>query len=167
MSAAQQKATSLEQLQQTPEFAACTPKQRFWILSFIEANGDAVIATKLAYESKSDLNAQILSYKIRGQKDVVAALRLCYPNYGERDERKEFFNKLQGRLLKGKLTIADVEAVKMLCAERGWAVPNNLPSGRNGYVKVSQRVVPIGCAPIKKDGQVIGYYKSDDQRVDF
>lgn len=149
-------AMSLEALQQTREFQACTPKQRLWISGYVSSGGDFHFATRSAYDSRCELNAQILSHKVRVQSAVVAALRLWDPTYGkeveldEREEREQFFAAIKRKILRGKLTIADVEAIKMVCRERHWSTPENLPRGRNGYTPKPKPKFQIGDEVIQE-----------------
>lgn len=131
------KPMSLEEVKKTRAWSALTLKQRVWVSKVVETNGDFFLATKAAYNSKSDLNAQILSHEVRKNPRVAAVLDLFYGRT-ERDERKEFFDAIQRKIKKGTLTIAEVEGIKLLCREKNWVEPENLPPGKNGYVPVSQ-----------------------------
>jgi hypothetical protein len=128
----------MKPLMATKEFKALTPLQREWIRNLIATGSDYFLATRLAYtNAKTDHCVKTMSYQIRANDAVRAVLAIAFPQ-AERDERREFFDKLERRLLKGKLSIADVEICKRVCAERGWHPPN-LPPGANGYVPVAQR----------------------------
>jgi hypothetical protein len=146
-----QPVMSLEELQTTAAWNICTPRQRMWLQGFIQSNGDADFATRSSYNSKDERYLAMLSHQIRKNQNTRAALRLFYGTEAdyldtqisneqvERDERDRFFRRIQRRIGKGKLSIADVEAIKMVCREKGWTVPENLPPGRNGYVPKAQR----------------------------
>lgn len=128
----------MRDLMKTRAWAALSPQQKSWCRNVLATNGDYLLATRLSYNAKSDKNCRTITVQVRNNPDVQSALALFFPK-AERDERKEFFDKLQRRLLQGKISIADVEICKRVCAERGWNPPTNLPPGMNSYIPVAQR----------------------------
>jgi hypothetical protein len=87
MTTADKGVMTLEGLQQSAEYQACTPKQRFWIDTLLSNNFDYVHATQTCYDMKSESNAQVYSYAVRRSPTVLAALNLF--QYGGDD--KEIF----------------------------------------------------------------------------
>jgi hypothetical protein len=156
----------MKPLVKTKEFRGLTPQQRLWVKHLIATNGDYFLSTKLAYNCANDHSAKTLSYQVRATPAVRAVLAIAFPQL-EVDERREFFDQIKHKILKGDLTIAQCEAIRIYCRERSWSEPDDLPPGQNGYLPVAQRVVPVGCTPIKKDNQVIGYFTPSDERVEF
>jgi hypothetical protein len=112
---------TIEDLEQTLEWNACTVKQRMWIRSFIASNGNALLATKQAYDSGTDLYAQMFSHQVRSNGHVRAVLNL----YFGISERARFIDQLQKRIEAGTMTIADWKSARLLCTLRGWAAPES------------------------------------------
>lgn len=141
-----QPVITLDELKSHPIWRDLTVRQQTMVESWI-FSGDRVFAVRSAYNVKSAEVARVLSYEFFASPNVRSALNLFY-GVTERDERdrderkrKEFFDKLQRRILQGKVSIADAEMVKLVCQQRGWTTPINLPSGKNGYIPVSRRHV--------------------------
>jgi hypothetical protein len=121
----------------TKEWNALTPQQKTWVRNVVATNGNFFLASTMSYRCKSDANARTIAAQNKGKDVVRDVLAMVFPQ-AERDERREFFAKLQRRILSGKMTIASVEACRLLARERGWLLPENLPT-TNGYTPVAQR----------------------------
>lgn len=157
MPAATEPRMSLEVLKRTKEWNACTPKQRFWLETFVESNGDALLATQNAYGFKNELYAQQFTHQVQGNVHVRAVLNLL----SGRSERDEFLDALSKKLLKklrskADLTVADKEAIQHLFAGRGWKVPEGVRDElrTNGY-KPAQRTESNSAPQPFKVGDLI------------
>ena len=108
---------SIAELEQTPEWNACTVKQQMWIRSFLASNCDPLLATKTAYDSGKDLYAQMLSHQVRSNVHVRAVLNLWFG----RSERDAFMDRLQRQIERGDISVAQWNAIKLFCRLKGWA----------------------------------------------
>jgi hypothetical protein len=122
----------LDELVLRPEWACLTEKQKRFTSLFIQS-GDALFAVNSTYNCKTEWNAKLLSYEILKNPKVEAVLELYKPT-----TREEFFARLQKKIEHDDLSVAQIEGIKLLCAERGWAEPSNLPR-INGYKTTAER----------------------------
>jgi len=60
-------------LANSPQWAALTDSQKIWVIQFL-ATGNALSATRSAYKTKSEANNRVLSYELRKNPTIVAAL---------------------------------------------------------------------------------------------
>jgi hypothetical protein len=90
---------TLAGLQQSAEYQACTPKQRFWLDTLISNGFDYTHATATAFDMKSESNAQVYSYAVRRSSAVLAALNLF--QYGG-DDREIFLAGLRETIRRSK-----------------------------------------------------------------
>jgi hypothetical protein len=73
-----------------------TKSQQLWVLDFI-VNGNALAATKAAYpKAKSDNNVRTLSYEVRKNKSILAALDAAEGRV--RTERELFTEEVRAQL---------------------------------------------------------------------
>lgn len=136
---------TLDELKQTREFNSLSSRARTWVLSYIESNGDAEFATLSAFDPKTPRYASMATARARNDRGIKKVLALFYGDVI--DERAEFFARLQRRIEGGKLTVAQLEGLRMLCHEKGWTVPRDLPK-TNGYEPVERKFKPGQIAVI-------------------
>lgn len=82
-----------ETFQTSERFLVLTPKQRMWLAVFLGTN-DPMFATKTAFRCATDQNAKIMSYEVRKNPNVKAALA----EFQGRDEREILLEEVQHHL---------------------------------------------------------------------
>lgn len=127
---------SLDQLKETPEYKKLTPKQQLFVATYVagglaDGNYDAVLATRTAYPCRSEEVARIMSYAIMANIRIVAILNR---HFGA-EPIEEFLVLLDRAINNKKITIAQVNALKLKCDILGYA--NRLPG-----MKYAMGVIP-------------------------
>jgi hypothetical protein len=171
---------SFEQLKQEPCFTNLTPKQRLMIETFIASNGDRVLAVKTAYNAKTLDIARVMAYELFENPKIIACLAI----YFQDDPLDVFKRDVQRAWRNKRLSIAQVQAMKLYCDVNGWgsgSLPNLHGPGsaeparsakqsraKNSKVTPADPLarVPEGATPLAdKNGIVRGYKTADGNFV--
>jgi hypothetical protein len=99
MPAVAKERLTLDQLRATECWADLTRKQKLVVLAFIALDGDKTAAVQVAYNTRSEHNAQILSYQVFESPRVVAALTAYYqsdPLDSFKSDVRKLFCELNG-----------------------------------------------------------------------
>jgi hypothetical protein len=163
MAIAPKSAITLAELQVSPEFLACTPKMRCWLVRLIESNFDYTAATVRAFECHNPRNSQIFSFAIRRWPKI----RACLDLYLGRDERESFLADLKETIRREK-GIAKVRA-QALYARMAFGVsegPTDLAETETAPSAVSDTRIPVGAtALVDERGVTRGYRTADGQYI--
>jgi hypothetical protein len=100
-------AMTLDELQQTPEYAACSDKMKLWLQTLISSDFNYKLATATAFNCKNLRQAHVFSFAVRKWPVVRAALRL-YLGLSEQDVFLEDLAQTIRRAQKG--SVAQVRA---------------------------------------------------------
>jgi hypothetical protein len=130
MSIDPRKRMPVEELRLTPEFQRLTPKQQLFVATYCgggAADGvyDAIHATRTAYACKSPEVARIMSYSLLQNIRIVAILNRHF----NREPIEDFLVILDRAIQNKKLTVAQIQALKLKCEIMGFA--NRLPDGNH------------------------------------
>jgi hypothetical protein len=123
MPAVAKERLTLDQLRATECWADLTRKQKLVVLAFIALDGDKTAAVQVAYNTRSEHNAQILSYQVFESPRVVAALTAYYQS----DPLDSFKSDVRKAYQNRRLSVAQVTALKLFCELNGWgsaSLPN-------------------------------------------
>lgn len=122
------KHMEMEELRLTPEFTKLTQKQQLFIEAYCARNGsadgnyDAVAATRTAYQCRTPEIARIMSYSMMQNIRIVEVLN----RYFKLTPTEEFLKMLDRAIQNKHLTNAQLQALRMKCAIKGFA--NRLPT---------------------------------------
>jgi hypothetical protein len=158
---------TFEQLRAEPVFRDLTPRQQKMIETFIASNGDRLQAVQSAYNAKSAEVARVMAYEFFASHKVVA----CLTAYFQDDPLEVFKRDLRRAMTSKKLTVAQVQAMKIYCDVHGWG-SKSLPDlhGRDAKPDEDAAVsetprpdrdvrVPAGATPLADDAGVIRGYR--------
>ena len=120
---------TLAELEQTREYQRLTPKQRLFVATYCEsgrADGryDPVAAVKTAYECLKPNSARVMSYWLLSNIRIIAVLNLHF----KAKPIDEFLVTIDRAINNNRLTIAQIQALKLKCEVMGLA--NQLPASR-------------------------------------
>jgi hypothetical protein len=112
---------SVYELSETPAFKCLSPKQAIWILTYCQhyldtGELDPLGATKAAYECAKEEYARTFAYQLLSHPKIVVCLNRFF---GETPERS-FLDQVERACLNKKLTVAQVDALKLYGELRGW-----------------------------------------------
>lgn len=82
---------AFDELQQSPEYAACSDKMKLWLQTLISSDFNYKLATATAYNCKNLRQAHVFSYAVRKWPVIRAALNL----YLGRSEQDVFLEDLK------------------------------------------------------------------------
>lgn len=126
------KRLTLDELKETQEYQCLTQKQRLFVATYCEGglldgNYDPVAATRTAYQCKSLEVARIMSYSILANIRIVAVLNRHF----NRTPTEEFMIMLDRAVNNKKLTMAQLEALRLKCSIMGIGcrIPNKQSIG--------------------------------------
>jgi len=116
----------LEELQNTPEYQKLTQKQRLFVATYCEGGRvsgtyDPVWATNTAYACKNLEVARIMSYALMANIRIIAVLNRHFNTA----PIEEFLLQLDRAIRNKKLTVAQIQALRLKCEILGFA--NRLP----------------------------------------
>ncbi len=116
----------LDEIQKTVEYARLTPKKRLWVSTYIQSgmehgDYDPILATRTAFECRSDENARIMSYSILENIHIIEVLNMHF-----RVDPLDAFIKIIDRAIRNKkISHAQVQALRLKCELLG--IANRLP----------------------------------------
>lgn len=126
------KRMTVEELVETHEYQRLTQKQRLFVATYcagglLDGNYDPVAATRTAYQCKSVEVARIMSYSILANIRIVAVLNRHF----NRTPTEEFMIMLDRAVNNKKLTMAQLEALRLKCSIMGIGcrIPNKQSIG--------------------------------------
>ena len=144
------KRMSMEELRTTREYARLTERQKMFIETYcsaglVDGHYDAVVATLLAYRCKDEEVARIMSYSLMANIRIVAVLNR---HFGETPV-ESFLKTLERAISNKKLTIAQLQALRLYCDVMGFA--SGIPRGNFGVNDiVSRPPAPPAASKTKK-----------------
>jgi len=132
------KRMSMEELRTTREYARLTERQKMFIETYcsaglVDGKYDAVVATLLAYKCKDAEVARIMSYSLMANIRIVAVLDR---HFGETPV-ESFLKTLERAIHNKKLTIAQLQALRLKCDIMGFA--SGIPRGNFGTHDLTNR----------------------------
>ena len=115
------KRMPLDQLRLTQEYTRLTAKQKDFVETYVgmgamDGNYDAVNAVRHAYKCKNDEVARIMSYALLANINIVAVLNRHFAA----DPIDQFIQTLDRAVHNKKLTIAQLQALKLYCEVMGF-----------------------------------------------
>ncbi len=163
----------LEQLAQERCYLDLTPKQQKLVKTFIESNGNRILAVTTAYDVKNAEVARVLSYEVFANPKIIACLAI----YFQDDPLDVFKREVERAWRNRRLSVAQVQAMKIYCDLNGWG-SGSLPNlhGREPAKPVSPAKsrakspkvtpadplarVPEGATPLMDKAGVLRGYKT-------
>lgn len=105
-----------EELSKTREWALLNDKQRLFVATYISNGYNPVNAVRTAYKCKSDMTANIMSYRLLKSFNVIMCLSR---HYGD-DPKETFLNTLAKEICRGKLDQTHLRAYQLYAEIQGW-----------------------------------------------
>ena len=117
----------LSEIRLTPEYQKLTPKQQLFVAAYVDGglldgHYDPIAATRTAYECKTPEVARIMSYSLMANIRIVAVLNRHF----QTEPIEEFMVMLDRAINNKKLTVAQLNALKLKCDILGFA--NHIPT---------------------------------------
>jgi hypothetical protein len=155
-----------ERLEASAQWTALTVKQKIWFVVFM-GTGDALVATRAAFDCKSERNMKIMSYEARRHP----ALRSAIGFYCGRSERELFLEELQ-RTISRESGIAKTKS-QALYARLAFGVESLEVSAGTSTTAAdvpckakSDARVPAGATALAdKSGVIRGYRTAEGKHV--
>ena len=69
-----ESAATWTRIEDSPAWARLTPQQRVWLASFVASAGDALAATKTAYRTANDHQAQVMTWELQRKPAILDAI---------------------------------------------------------------------------------------------
>lgn len=178
------------ELSRTSAFSHLSPKQATWIMFYCQGyldtgSFDPVAATKAAYNCANNESARTFAYQLMSHPKILICLNRFF---GETPEQS-FLDQVEQACFNKKLTVAQVEALKLYSNLKGWdrgfsrnhRVINNsadqpetdspiVEAGTFDATKIETPAsrVPGGATPlVDAQGIVRGYRTADGRYVQF
>jgi hypothetical protein len=116
-----QPLTNLADVSKTPEFGHLSQKQAAWILKYIKGwldtgSFDATASTLASYDCKTVESARTFSYQLLTNPKIILVLNRFFGNTPE----QSFLEQVERACYTRKLTVAQVDALKLYGELRGW-----------------------------------------------
>ncbi len=114
------------ELETTHEFQILTPKQKMFVATYVQTGidtgkYDAVAAVNSAYKCKTEESARIMGYALLSNINII---RVLDRHFGK-EPVDSFTDMLERALRNGTITVAQVQAAKMICELKGYATSLN------------------------------------------
>lgn len=126
------KKLTLDELMDTPEYRALTPKQQLFVATYVEgglATGtyDRIDATRKAYVCKDEESVRVMSYAMMGNIRVIEALNRHFNT----EPIEEFLQEVSRAIHNRRLSTAQVQALKIKADLLGYAA--RLPGASGNF----------------------------------
>jgi hypothetical protein len=98
-----------EALEATPEYQQLTRKQQLFVMTYCIGGYDFIAATQTAYNCKSIESARVMSYSLRSNIHIIAALNRHF----NREPLEEFLIQVDRAIANKKISTAQINALKL------------------------------------------------------
>jgi hypothetical protein len=128
-------------LSRTSAFHRLSPKQAVWVLTYVQGYLDTGIfdplaATKASYDCANEESARTFGYQLISHPKILIAMNRFFGDSPE----QSFLNQVEQACFNKKLSVAQVDALKLYGELRGWT------GRRNRAVEEDEPVLDGGTA---------------------
>lgn len=116
------KKLTLDEVQQTQEYAILTPKQQLFVASYIQGGMqtgiyDPVSAVQLSYHCENPESARVMSYAMMNNIRIIEALNRHFNS----EPIESFLKEVSRAIRNKKLSVSQVQALKLKADLLGFA----------------------------------------------